>query len=286
MDFRNLIATDNALHHLQEEERPARWSTTKVTRIVTTSWDGGSPYDLEVAKMLAARRLLGTFYIPVKGHHKTTRMDVADLHALDRQRFEIGAFGVAHQNLCSCDSKQLTLEVERCKARLEDDLGKQVFMFAYPRGKTNRQVIASLKNAGYKGARTTALFTRGLSFDPFRMPISARVFPHSRSTYLRTIGHTLDIRRAWMYAAQFRRARNWVELATLIFDSVLRTGGIWHLYGQSREIEELRLWEGLREVLDYVAHRPGVLYVANGSLVNLRAAKFVGAESYATTPAV
>jgi peptidoglycan/xylan/chitin deacetylase (PgdA/CDA1 family) len=286
LDFRNLIDTNNPLQVMQEADGHARWGPTRNPRIVTTSWDGGSQYDLEVAKMLEARRLSGTFYIPVKGHHKSSRMDVADLRALDGLRVEIGAFGVAHQDLCSCDSKQLSLEVERCKARLEDDLGKQVSMFAYPQGRTNRRVIASLKNAGYKGARTTALFTRGLSFDPYRMPISVRVFPHSRSEYLRTLRHTLDIRRALMYAAQFRRARNWVELAKLIFDSVERTGGIWHLCGHSREIDELRLWEGLREVLDYVAQRPGVLYVANGSLVNLLAAKFTGDESYATTPAV
>ncbi len=286
MNSHSLIDPDSSLHHFQEKDGHVDLGAARIKRIVTTSWDEGSPFDTQVAKLLASRKLGGTFYIPVKGHHKSCRKDLADLHMLDGQRFEIGAFGVAHQDLCACDPKQLTLEVERCKARLEDDLGKQVYMFAYPRGRTNRRVIASLKSAGYKGARTTALLARGFSFDPFRIPISAHVFPYSRAEYVRTLGRTLDIRRAWVYAARYRRAANWVEFAKVIFDSVLRKGGIWHLYGRSQEIEELRLWDGLREVLDYVANRPGVLYVANGSLVYLRESKFVGAESYATTPAV
>ncbi len=286
MDSHSRIDSNASLRHFQEKDERADSGITKIKRVVTTSWDEGSPYDLQVARLLASRKLTGTFYIPVKGHHKSCRRDLADLHSLDGQRFEIGAFGIAHQDLCACDSKQLALEVERCKARLENDLGEQISMFAYPRGRTNRRVIASLKSAGYKGARTTSLLARGFSFDPFRMPISAHVFPYSRAEYLRTLGQTLDIRRAWTYAARYRRASNWVEFAKAIFDSVLRTGGIWHLYGHSQEIEELRLWDGLREVLDYVANRPGVLYVANGSLVNLREAKFVGAESFATRPAV
>jgi peptidoglycan-N-acetylglucosamine deacetylase len=286
LELQNLIDPRTSQDHWQEERRYARSGTTKIDRIVTTSWDSGSPHDLVVASMLAARKLGGTFYVPVKGHHKSCRMDLDSLHMLDEQKFEVGALGVAHQDLCSCDSKQLVLEIEQCKARLEDDLGKQVSMFAYPQGRTNRRVIACLKGAGYRGARTTALLGCGLRFDPFRLPISLRVYPYLRPDYFRTLAKTLDLRRAWMYAAKYHRASNWIELAKLIFDSVHRRGGIWHLYGHSRDIEELRLWEGLREVLDYVANRPGVLYVANGPLVNLRATKFAGVESYVARPAV
>ena len=87
------------------------------------------------------------------------------------------------------------------------------------------------------------------------------------------------MRRTWAYATHFRCAENWVELAKILFDSVLRNGGLWHLYGHSWEIEELRLWDSLKEVLDYVSNRHGVLYLANGPVVNLRADKCLGAES-------
>jgi peptidoglycan/xylan/chitin deacetylase (PgdA/CDA1 family) len=241
-----------------------------LVRIVTTSWDDGAPADLRVAEMLAARKLPGTFYIPVKGHHHSTRMNAADMLDLDYQGFEIGSHGVSHPNLPECSPHQLMVEVESSKKRLEDDLGKSVSMFAYPRGRHNGKVIASLRQAGYAGARTTAMLARELNFDPFRMPTSVHVYPHSRLQYFRNLARVWDLRRAWAYATHFRDARNWVELAKILFDSIQRTGGIWHLYGHSWEIEELRLWDGLTEVLDYVAHRPGVVYIPNGLAVQMR----------------
>lgn len=195
---------------------------------------------------------------------------------LDSRGFEVGAHGVSHPHLTQCDEQQLILEVDSCKKRLEDGLGKRISMFAYPRGEHNRQVIATLKQAGYEGARTTAMLARGLTFDAFRMPISARVFPHTRFDYLRNLAGGAHVSRAWVYATHFRDAINWVGLAKSLFDSVLHDGGLWHLYGHSWEIEELRLWGDLREVLDYVANRPEVTYLSNGAAVRVRANKFAG----------
>ena len=78
-----------------------------LVRIVTTSWDDGDPADLRVAELLAARKLPGTFYIPVKGHHHSTRMNAAEMLELDGQGFEIGAHGVSHPNLPGCNPQQL-----------------------------------------------------------------------------------------------------------------------------------------------------------------------------------
>ena len=197
---------------------------------------------------------------------------------LASQGFEIGAHGVSHPNLPECDEKQLIVEVESCKKSLEDDLGKSVSMFAYPRGRHNSKVIASLKQAAYAGARTTAMLARELKFDPFRMPTSVHVFPHSRLDYFRNLARVWDLRRTWAYATHFRCAENWIELAKILFDSVLQSGGLWHLYGHSWEIDELRLWGGLKEVLDHVSNRPGVLYLANGPVVKLRTDKCLEAE--------
>jgi len=46
----------------------------------------------------------------------------------------------------------------------------------------------------------------------------------------------------------------------------LREGGVWHLYGHSWLIEEMALWDGLVEVLDYVSRRENVRYANNGEL--------------------
>jgi hypothetical protein len=46
-------------------------------------------------------------------------------------------------------------------------------------------------------------------------------------------------------------------------------GGMWHLYGHSWEIAALGLWSQLEELLDYVARRRHVIYVANSRALAL-----------------
>ncbi len=64
------------------------------------------------------------------------------------------------------------------------------------------------------------------------------------------------------------RADNWVDLGKAFFDLVLRQGGFWYLYGHSWQIEEMGLWDELRQMLDYVSNREGVTYVSNRGVLN------------------
>ena len=57
-----------------------------------------------------------------------------------------------------------------------------------------------------------------------------------------------------------------MKLSRLIFDRVLRHGGVFHIWGHSWELEEGGLWSAFEEVLRYVARRPGVLYLTNGAV--------------------
>jgi peptidoglycan/xylan/chitin deacetylase (PgdA/CDA1 family) len=282
MKTENSAMTGNTWDHPAAPVPSKASGKASIARVVTTSWDDGDPSDLKVAEMLAARQVPGTFYIPVKGHvmgnHRASRMSLKELRELSSQGFEIGAHGVSHPNLPECSSNQLLVEVDGGKKRLEDDLGQRIAMFAYPRGRHSNKVIASLKQASFAGARTTAMLARELNFDPFRMPTSVHVFPHSRFEYFRNLARAWDLRRAWAYATHLRCADNWVDLAKILFDSVLKSGGLWHLYGHAWEIEELGLWNGLKEVLDYVSHRPGVLYLPNGAVVGLPPDKRIVAE--------
>ena len=237
---------------------------TKSFRIVTTSWDDGDLYDLRVAELLHTRKLAGTFYIPIAGHHSSSPMAHRDVRILWSQGFEIGAHGLSHLILSDCNQKEVTQEVVNCKMRLEELLGDRVRMFAYPRGRFSTMAIRSVKQAGYTGARTTQMLVQGFSFDPYRMPTTVHVYPHSRSEYVRNAARALDFGCVWRCLTRFRQIENWVELGKLLFDSVLRDGGIWHLYGHSWEIEEHNLWSGLEEILDYVCKREDVLYLTNG----------------------
>lgn len=237
--------------------------------IVTTSWDDGDPTDLKIAELLAAWGLCGTFYVPIQGHHTPKRVNGSDLRFLAEKGFEIGAHGVSHSNLTQCNPEDLAREVGYSKRYLEDELGRAVRMFAYPNGRYNHQVVLSLKEAGYSGARTTRMLARTIHFDPFQMPTSIQAYPHSRSRYLRNLGRAFSILRTTEYLLRLQQAGRWVDLAKTLFDAVLRNGGVWHLYGHSWEVDELQLWNSLKEIFSYVSMQPGVLYLSNSQVLNL-----------------
>jgi peptidoglycan/xylan/chitin deacetylase (PgdA/CDA1 family) len=237
--------------------------------IVTTSWDDGDPADLKVADLLASRGLPGTFYVPMTGYRGRPTLGLAGLKSLASHGFEIGAHGVSHRTLSLLQPEEIEREVRISKEVLEEMLGTSVGMFCYPRGIYNAHVLRSLVAAGYRGARTTRMLSTELNFDPFEMPTSLQVYPHSKWTYVRNSAKARKVRRVFSYLTRFSSAGDWVSLGKAFFDSVASQGGIWHLYGHSWEIEERGLWDGLRELLDYVSGRGGVHYASNGVAVNL-----------------
>ena len=60
---------------------------------------------------------------------------------------------------------------------------------------------------------------------------------------------------------------SWVALAKATFDHVRQSGGIWHLWGHSWEIEKYGMWNDLEEVLSYIANREDILYLTNGEVI-------------------
>ena len=250
------------------DAREAEMSVTSSPRIVTTSWDDGDPSDMRIAELLAARKIKGTFYVPVERYRPCGRMTPADLRSLAGQGFEIGAHGVSHANLALCNPGRLAFEVEHSKATLEDTLGQEVRVFAYPRGRYNQSVIAALQRAGFAGARTTRMFRHGFDFSTFEMPTSIQVYPHSRSDYMRNLVRGLYFGGSWKYVVRPQAAGNWADLAVLLLDNSLAQGGVWHLYGHSWEIRQLDLWKDLERVLAYAAARKGVHYLSNGEVLD------------------
>jgi peptidoglycan/xylan/chitin deacetylase (PgdA/CDA1 family) len=242
--------------------------TMEKLRIATTSWDDGNPKDLRVADLLNARALGGTFYVPFR-HEGHRVINGSNLRSLRDTGFEIGGHGISHLSLPRLSTEEIDREVRGCKEKLEDILGEQLDSFCYPRGRFNGRVQQSLRMAGYKGARTTRMLVTSSDFDPFEMPTTLQVYPHPKSTYIKNLAKARNVVGLCSYALRFIRVDTWVELGRKLFDSVLKDGGIWHLYGHSWEIEELGLWGDLRELLDYVSKRSGVAYVSNGDVAKL-----------------
>lgn len=249
--------------------------------IVTTSWDDGDPLDLKVAELLRARDLPGTFYFAFRGHHGGRTLEPSQLRSLASEGFEVGGHSMSHSVLPQLSSKEIPREVGICKNRLEDILGKQVRMFCYPKGRFNADVIRHVKNAGYEGARTTRMLRQRLDFDPFQMPTTLLAYPHKRKMYAKNLIKGCNIRGLYDYVTRFIRLESWVSMGKILFDQVLKGGGVWHLYGHSWQIEEMGLWDDLKEILDYVCERQGVLY-----LTNAEALTFLPGKTPAPPPTV
>jgi peptidoglycan/xylan/chitin deacetylase (PgdA/CDA1 family) len=231
--------------------------------IVTTSWDDGDPNDLRVAELLHSRGLKGTFYVPIKGYHGGQTLKGGELRSLTSGGFEIGAHGVSHRVLTELNSDELVQEVRICKRELEDILSEPVRMFCYPKGRYNAKVMRDVKDAGYQGARTTRMLTQRLVFNPFRMPTSLLVHSNIRKLSAKNLVRNRNFRGMLDYITRFIYQDSWVSVGKVLFDHVMRKGGVWHLYGHSWEIEQGNLWAGLAELLDYVCRREGVLYSSN-----------------------
>jgi hypothetical protein len=238
-------------------------------RIVTTSWDDGHPCDLRLAEELAERNLPATFYVPLigEGHKPVLRAEA--LRSFRRGGFEIGAHTVSHRILPGLKQKEMWSEVRDSKRGLEQLLGSEVRMFCYPRGRYDAEVIDCVRQSGFDGARTTRMLAHTEQFESFEMPTSVQAYPHPPIHYLMNLVRHVDCAGMVQYARKYSMCRSWIDVGKKLFDKVLRQGGIWHLYGHSWEIEELGLWGELLEMLDYVAHRPDVIYASNGEVIDL-----------------
>ena len=232
--------------------------------IVTTSWDDGDPLDLKLADLLAECGVAGTFYVSPRNRERQA-MGPAEVRQLC-EGFEVGAHTLTHPDLRALGPDEAQRETSDGKRELEDIVGRPVEMFCYPRGRYNAAVRGHVIESGFIGARTTRVCALGPPRDPWLMPTTACARPRRRLTALRRCLRTCD--GAGLRALiRLGAGRPWPELACRFFDQALGSGGVWHLWGHSWEIEQAGLWGPLREVLRHVGGRPDVLYLTNAEVV-------------------
>lgn len=241
--------------------------SAKKLKVVTTSWDDGDARDLKIADMLRSRGMTGTFYVPIEPFNSDPPLSANHMRALTAEGFEIGGHGIAHEIMSEIPISKVKQVVNSCKATLEDKLGQRVRMFCYPRGRFTGQVVEELKKAGYDGARTVRLLATDTNYDRYDLPTSIQVYPHTRSEYLRNVLKSRKANRLYSYLTSLGFDDDWVAIGKKLFDRVLAEGGMWHLWGHSWEIDQLKLWDQMSEMLDYVRGREDVMYMNNGDLV-------------------
>lgn len=218
--------------------------------IITTSWDDGHPLDLKLAGLLQKYGIPATFFISINNDMGWQPMNSKQIKSLS-QDFDIGAHTVNHVYLTKLSTEKATYEILNGKKILEEICDKEVALFAYPRGYHNREIVNLVKNAGFKGARSTEFFLRDVD-DFFTFGVTSLAYNGSKKGCVHGFLNTLRMHdfRFSVFLAKNRLFFNklWSQIAVETLKFVSKNGGIWHLCGHSWDIENNQHWDQLENV--------------------------------------
>ncbi len=214
---------------------------------ITTSWDDGHELDLRLADMLSRHGLRGTFYIPRQGEQPV--MSDAQIRQLS-QTHEIGGHTLTHPELTRLSDDDARREIVGCRDWLTDVLGGPIRMFCPPRGKFRPQHRTIMLDAGFIGFRTVECWSidgpRRFS-GIMELPTTCQAYPHGLRPYLTNLLKRRNGSGIGLLARAYRR--DWVAQTLRAAQLTLHTGGSFHLWGHSWEIEALDLWPSLDRLL-------------------------------------
>ena len=228
---------------------------------VTTSWDDGHKLDIRLAELLKKYGISGTFYICPQDHEfrKEELLSDQDIISISKD-FEIGGHTIAHPHLTKITIDKADDEIAQSKFYLEHLLQQDVTAFCYPYGDYNDEVKDLVKKNGYKLARTTKRYAFDITQDFFELP-----------TTFHTYAHYSDLQKILLFSnfslSTFKKYWDWEKLAMALFEHICLTGGIFHLWGHSWEIEKFNGWQKLENVLSYIAKNNDILYQTNTEIL-------------------
>lgn len=232
-------------------------------KLITTSWDDGHILDFKLAELLNKYNLPGTFYIP-KTNAEHQVMEAAQIVELAKQ-FEIGGHTMHHTRLRMKNRQQIDAEVLGCFNWLHNLLGYPPVSFCFPGGIFSPESIASVYESGFKVARTTELLSIDKQVAHRLVPTTLQVYDHSAFTYFK---HLVK-RQHWQNMARWLSSNSLYNLQILTEDYLKRietSGGCFHLWGHSWEMEEYQLWNKLEKIFETISNRPNFTYIPNKGL--------------------
>lgn len=220
--------------------------------VFTCSIDDGHPLDMKTAEMLHKHGLSGTFFVPIRNCEGDEVLSDAQIRDLGHA-FEIGSHTYDHRYLKKVDIWQAYHQINDGKKYLEDTLGATISGFCYPGGRYGQRDAELVRACGFNYARTTMNLCFDAGSRPFEMPTTVQFYPHDRSVYLRNFagsGNWLKRLDGLQLALAYE---DWMSRLFALFDHACRHGGVFHLWGHSKQFEELNAWHQLDAFLAYVA---------------------------------
>ena len=228
--------------------------------VVTTSWDDGHVLDTKLAALLDTYGLKGTFY--VSPHDREfSQADLLAPAAVKKlsAKHEIGAHTMTHPRVTNVSDAEAKAEMQESKEYLEALIGKPVTTFCYPGGNYHKKHAKMAADIGFAYTRTVKRHT-----------FNRRGMLHEAETTVNAYSHLQDAFKILRFARynplKFVRYMRWDVLAMAMFDRIMETGGVFHLWGHSWEVDAHGDWDRLETVLAYISRKKDVSYVTNGEL--------------------
>jgi len=229
--------------------------------IITTSWDDGNPLDVRIAELLEKYNMKGTFYVPIRiGEHPV--MNATTLNGIAKNH-EIGGHTVNHLRLNTLGMADAKYEISECKTMLQDKLGKKVEAFCFPGGKYSQRDINLIKEAGFLFGRTTRLLHTSSDTHQFLLDTSIQVYNYSSIKLTTHCVKNLFLLPIAQNSFFYKENKNLPKLAEVVMNRIMTTGGVFHLWGHSWEIEKYGLWREFEMVLKMLAFNQEIAYLNN-----------------------
>ncbi len=225
------------------------WNGKK--KAVTFSYDDGVQADKRLIEIFNRHGMKGTFNISsallsdAKGWHEHERglyVQYVDASEVTRvyEGHEIAVHTAHHYDLTALSAAELTEEVAGDKAALEALIGQDIVGMAYPYGTFNDDVIAAVRAAGIRYART---IRRG----DFSLPAEPLTWDH-------TCHHAAE--DVWDVVERFLNATP--------TEPMLLT--IW---GHSYEFDVRENWDHIEALCEKLGGREDIAYVTNREALGL-----------------
>jgi peptidoglycan/xylan/chitin deacetylase (PgdA/CDA1 family) len=198
---------------------------------IISSWDDGSKSDLKIAELMNKYKIPTIFYWTAS---MSRSKDIGNAKSwLSTQEckeiasnFEIGSHSYTHRCMKKLSIPQLAMEITDSRKYWQDTVSQDINSFAYPKNSITSLSKALVKGAGYKTARSYIVGCLNGGNDEYKIECTIQV-GIDRVEY---------------------KNKSW----ELFFEEMIgktTEDSIFHIFGNSWEIEKSNDWENLENFL-------------------------------------
>lgn len=186
---------------------------------VIFSFDDGVEQDKKAIKLLKQYGIKeAIFFIPIHSWGM--------LYPETYNDYKVGGHTITHpSDLKQLTDEELDKEIKESRKKLGEQFLYSIDWFCYPRGRYNPNIIAKVKEAGFKWARTTKIGIGGSDY---------------------------ELKGFHMFARKEYQGIDWLDYIEKVLNQHKNSNATIHIWCHSWEIDKFNEWNKFEELLDLV----------------------------------